>query len=63
MDKEKLTAALDKKAMYGNDIDLNGMSFRRRRATVWNTSALKPARRKKKTAVPALYSLITTPLR
>ena len=23
MDKEKLTAALDKKAMYGNDIDLN----------------------------------------
>ena len=27
MDKEKLTAALDKKAMYGNDIDLNAYNY------------------------------------
>lgn len=71
MDNKKLTAALEKKAVYGNDIDLSSYSDSDKGSLKsvddlseatrgrWNTLALKPARRKKKAAALRLFSSIT----
>ena len=60
MDNKKLTAALEKKAVYGNDIDLSSYSDSDKGSlkSVDDLSEATP-RRKKKAAALRLCSLIT----